>query len=103
MCRDYKPTVTLNGVKNKKIVRCYIAVTPLSAEPELQPGQSWWQTLPPTRTRESNRNRNKQGRTLSEECITNSGNNHANPPETVQAQMEEQIEIDLATDPWNSK
>jgi len=30
---------------------------PFEAEPQLKPGQSWWQTLPPTKTQESNRNK----------------------------------------------
>ena len=101
MCREYKPTVTLNGVQKKQLVRCYIAVPPLTAEPVLQPGQCWWQTLPPTRTRESNRS--KRVRKLSEEDISDVTNIDANLPEPVQIQTEEKMEIDLTTDPWDNK
>ena len=57
MCRDYKPRLTLNGIEKKVTVNCYITLPPFAAEPQLKPGQSWWQTLPPTKTRESNRNK----------------------------------------------
>ena len=54
MCHDYKPWLTLNGIEKKVIVNCYTTLPPFAAEPQLKPGQGWWQTLPLTRTRESN-------------------------------------------------
>jgi hypothetical protein len=57
ICQDYKPTSTLNGREKKLTVRCYVTLPPFAAEPVLKPGQSWWQTFPPTPTRESNRNK----------------------------------------------
>jgi hypothetical protein len=44
-------------VVKKGTVRCYVTLLPFAAEPVLQAGQSWWQTLPPTQTRESNQNK----------------------------------------------
>jgi len=57
MSRDYKPNVTVNVKTTRQIVKCYLTLPPYSGEPPLAPGQSWWQTLPPTRTRESIRNK----------------------------------------------
>jgi len=57
MCREYKPTMVINGKQKKVPVKCYILLPPYAGEPPLAPGQSWWQTLPPTRTRESSRNK----------------------------------------------
>ena len=58
VCHSFKPRTTLNGsVTTRTTINCYITLPPYDAEPELLPGQSWWQTLPPTKTRESNRNK----------------------------------------------
>ena len=56
MHRSYRPRLILNGEQKRGgIINCYLAVPPYSAEPTLPSGTSWWETLPPTRIRESNR------------------------------------------------
>ncbi len=58
MCRSYKPCSILNGslaIRTK--VNCYVTVPPFDAEPELSLRQCWYETLPPTHTRESNRSK----------------------------------------------
>ena len=58
MYGSFKPRTTLNGsATTRTTIYCYITLPPYDAEPELPPGQSWWQMLPPTKTRESNRNK----------------------------------------------
>lgn len=48
MSRDYKPIITINGKTTRQIVRCYLTLPAYVGELPLAPGQSWWQTLPPT-------------------------------------------------------
>jgi hypothetical protein len=47
----------MNGKSTCQIVRCYLMLPPYAGELPLAPGHSWWQTLPPTQTWESNRNK----------------------------------------------
>jgi hypothetical protein len=39
MCCDYKPWLTLNGIKEKN---CSINLPPFAAEPQVKPGQRWF-------------------------------------------------------------
>ena len=101
MCHDFKPTITLNGTQRRQIVKCYIMLPPFAAEPGLQPGQSWWQTLPPTRTRESNRN--KRTRQSSESDIPDE-QIPMNLPEPVVSQMGCHVtQTEFSSDPWDDK
>jgi hypothetical protein len=101
MSRDYKPNVTVNGKTTCQIVKCYLMLPPYSGEPPLAPGQSWWQTLPPTRTRESIRNK----RSRQSSCVLSDKEEEEKPeiviskPETITDKME----IDFTTDPWMNK
>ncbi len=91
----------MNGIERKLIVNCYITLAPYAAEPQLQPGQSWWQTLPPTRTRESNRNKRVQQTIEKEIADDDSQELDAKQPEC--SQQQEQMQIDYTYDPWEDK
>ena len=99
MSRDYKPTITTNGKTTRQIVRCYLTLPAYVGELPLAPGQSWWQTLPPTRTRESNRNKRSRQSSAAE-----MSDEEVYKPDTVRSQPEgNKMEIDLSTDPWSNK
>ncbi len=101
MCRDFKPTITLNGTQRRQIVKCYIMPPPFAADPGLQPGQSWWQTLLPTWTRESNRN--KRTRQSSEEDIPDE-QIPMNLPEPFVSQMGCHVtQTEFSSDPWDDE
>ncbi len=48
MSHDYKPTITINDEATHQIMGCYLMLPAYIGELPLVPGQSWWQTLPPT-------------------------------------------------------
>jgi len=102
LVHDYKPIITMNGKSTHQIVRCYIMLPPYADELPLAPGQSWWQTLPPTQTRESNRNKRCQ-----QSSITTSDNERAGEvlPGIVQSKPSEdnKMELYLTIVPWGSK
>jgi len=55
MCRFYSPRTIINGKETKTRVYCYICVQPFAAELPPPDGKKWFDTLPPTKTRESHR------------------------------------------------
>ena len=97
MCREYKPTIVLNGRQKKVPVKCYITLPPLAAEPVLQPGEIWWQTLPPTWTRESTRHKRGRPSPSKEEKMEDE---NINQPE-LESVLSEKMQIDLVFDPWD--
>jgi hypothetical protein len=104
MCRSYKPRVTINGIENRTQVYCYITLSPYSAEPNVtSPGQSWWQTLPPVRTRESERHkRSRQATKEDEEGYDEKSSQKRD--ETVKeedAANPEPMKIETSFDPWD--
>jgi hypothetical protein len=47
MCRDYWPSVTLNGVTKRVVMKCYIIVDPYDSEPSLKANAiTWYDSLP---------------------------------------------------------
>ena len=93
MHHSYKLMTMINGMKQKLTVNCYMTFPPNAAEPPSPSSMSWWQTLPPTRTRESNRNKcahlpQDEGNDDESESKSESENNTNQP-----------MQVDF--DPWN--
>jgi hypothetical protein len=55
MCRFFSPHLIINDKEIKIRTYCYISVPPFTAEPQPPTGKKWFDTLPPTKTRESQR------------------------------------------------
>ena len=102
MCRNYKPRSILNGsLATRTQVNCYVAVPPFDAEPELSLGQCWYETLPPTRIRESNRNKRIRSSddSLESEDVFIEPENQAPKP----ASQAPSMQIEYSFDPWDDK
>ena len=100
MCRFFSPRLIINDKEIKIRTYCYISVPPFTAEPQPPTGKKWFDTLPPTKTRESQRC--KRVRSDDPELETNEENTvdsiADNQPESdccVKMQM------DYEYDPWD--
>jgi hypothetical protein len=79
---------------------CY--TSPFAAEPVLKPGHSWWQTLPPTPTREKS-NRNKGTRQSSEDEIPDEPISMSLPEPVISHNKIGFQQPAFSLDPWNDK
>ena len=104
---SYKPRLSLNGEqKSRGFVNCYLAVPPYAAEPALPSGTSWWETLPPTHIRESNRVKRSrtavnEERNIGEEVETKFNNQpYFNAHNNLAMEEKEQDNCSMRFDPW---